>query len=314
MSATEGVLPAVAVAYSRLRQWGNPFPDADRYVSRLSNATYTHPKRGVQPVMVDGRVVPVVDRIYCGDMRLAIALGLHGGRTAPMERLLDVVIPILKSDELIWGFSGYATGGTCAADGGRSYAVEAVGMELLYEQLDSLAEKIGLVVDGASRTGVLGINGYLAQSWGIPTLGCAPLQGLDAIAPRTYLAVSGQTYRDRERLVGVLPDVLTCVGGGEGARRECLAALEARSVVLLMALKDYPDGSLMERCHSTGPGRSVADLMAAAQYYKAGLVVCRSLKEISAAVDQVLKARQVIGTRARSKRRQLISGLLRSRP
>jgi hypothetical protein len=47
------------------------------------------------------------------------------------------------------------------------------------------------------------------------------------MAPRNHMIVGGQTYQDREELVGSAPDLLLSFGGGGGTLNECLASLGA---------------------------------------------------------------------------------------
>lgn len=203
---------------------------------RLNHRTFRHPNEGVRPVMVDSDTLEQCPNIYASHpfrtalrQQFSVAVKSHQAAATLINGLFD-------RDELIWGVSGFASAE-------YEYHEEGRGLWELYSFL-SEQQQPSLVTDGGVTQGVLGLNGVLAALRGIPSLGCPPLQGLASLGQRKHVLVHGETYRDREMLVGSLPDILVCVGGGPGTIRECLHALEHGSVVLLLNLKTYQPGTL----------------------------------------------------------------------
>jgi hypothetical protein len=80
------------------------------------------------------------------------------------------------------------------------------------------------------------------------------------------------TYEGREQLVSATPDVLVCVGGGDGTLRECKGALGHGSVVILLAVCSYDPPSFVES------HRDITFLAEAED--KGQLFVCRRPQEI----------------------------------
>jgi predicted Rossmann-fold nucleotide-binding protein len=107
-------------------------------------------------------------------------------------------------------------------------------MHALFAELNYSNRMPELIVNGGSRTGVLGLSAYIARLHGVQTLGFTPLQGLDNMAPQSQLIVGGNTYRDREKLVGAAADVLTVWGGQGGTERECEAAVDRHIPVFMV--------------------------------------------------------------------------------
>jgi predicted Rossmann-fold nucleotide-binding protein len=232
-------LPDDEESYRLLCERGEQVPATWRRIESLNGLTYEHPCRGRLEVMVDRAALAHAGRVYAGSNALRGALRERGASTATLIEVTRLVGRHLSTDTLVWGFSGYATAG-------YPCDVEAHSLAELYRYLSQLRTKPVLVVDGGVSTGVLGLNGVIAKQHQITTLGFIPLQGLGAMAPRDHVVVWGDTYQDREILVGTLPDILICVGGGAGTRRECQAALSNGSVVLLLAPRNYGPSSLSE--------------------------------------------------------------------
>ena len=135
------------------------------------------------------------------------------------------------------------------------------------------------------------MNSVVARSAGVPTLGFIPREGLASVGVRDHMVVAGDTYQDREVLVGTA-DILVCAGGFKGTVRECIEATLRGAAVLMLSLKDYPDSALPNTFQNYEELRDA---------YKAKrLVVCSSVEEIPARVDDVLQV-EIQGRRQRSR-------------
>ena len=283
-------LPSLAEAYGRLcSEVGDMFVDASQHALRLGGLLYTRSNGERWPVEVDARVLQAIGQIYA-DAQVLNELREYR-KVEPLSETVALFARLAGTSGLIWGFSGYATAG-------RAYRLEAEMMTVLYRYLASQIRLPVLATDGSSSAGVLGLSGVIAAAYGVPTLGFCCLQGLDCMAPRDHMVVSGHTYRDREELVGVAPDVLVAVGGHEATRRECGHALKNGGVVLMLAPQDYRPDSLMGSLHSSGSRQTFADLQPADR-----IVVCRSIAEVPAAVESVLEL--IAGTRRRVRSRRM---------
>jgi len=108
------------------------------------------------------------------------------------------------------------------------------------------------------------------------------------------MIIWGDTYRDRETLIGTIPDVLTCIDGGEGTIRECQTALRLGSSILLLALKDTPVPGSLPTIYQDN-----AEMTAAIN--DGTMVVCRSAEAIAESADQAIQAT------ARGKRQQRLN-------
>jgi hypothetical protein len=173
---------------------------------------------------------------------------------------------------VIWGVSGFATPGPdCSAEAG--------GLAALYQFLADSNRLPMLVADGGASVGVLGLNGLIADMHNVLTLGFTPLQGIASMGPRNHTVIWGNSYRDREQLVGLLPDALVCAGGGDGAGRECETTIDNGGPVLLLALKKYDEGTLPVTF------RSWPKLQQAES--EGQLVVCESLDDLPRCIGLV---------------------------
>lgn len=221
-------LPTYEDSYHSLCRNGTSFPASNRSVVNVRDGRLTIP--------VDHFALPGVGRLYTN--RGAIKRQI--GRRARFGHLGDVAEVVKTAHEggLIWGFSGYATPGP-------EYLREGRVMRMIFTALHQWYQLPSLVVDGGVSDGVPGLSGVIAPHYTVPTLGYVPLKGLDSYGPRTHLVAHKQTYREREVMVGVTPDILVCVGGAGGTIRECEAALRNGGVVLMLAPKnDYDEQSL----------------------------------------------------------------------
>ncbi len=174
------------------------------------------------------------------------------------------------TEDLIWGVSGFA-------EGGHDYTAEAHFLNVFYKYLVATDRKPCLSVDGGVSEGNLGLNAIAAAMHQIQTLGCIPLEGLASISARTFMIAWGNVYRDREILVGTIPDAILCMDGADATRRECQIALANEGVVFLMRLKDYGPKSL-GATYQNDP-----EMMKAITEKR--LFVCRSMSELRAALD-----------------------------
>lgn len=221
--------------------------------------------------------------LYIGDPALRLALEEQQIETKTWEDAMALLGSHLSSenDSLVWGFSGYATGGPDPVTGNPySYQVEADGLRKLYTYLADRNALPSLAVDGGVNEGFLALNSVVAQSAGVQTVGFLPEQGLKVPGIRDDTVVAGQTYEGRERAVATA-DVIVCAGGFKGTIRECIKGVRGGAAALLLDLKDYPDNSLPNVFHED------EDLHRA--FEEKRLVVCKNLDEIPERVDALLQ-------------------------
>lgn len=229
--------------YQQLCETGKPLPGLNPRVSSLPNLSYIHSDGSTRRVFIENEALGAVGCVHAGeDVRAALS-GKHI-HAAPLEDAVDLIDRRFQEDNLIWGVSGFASGGF-------NYTIEAKALHTLYDYLVATERKPGLSVDGGTSEGSLGLNAVITEMHGIQTLGCVPLEGLSSVSRRPFVIAWGNAYKDREVLVSTIPDVLVCVGGSDsdkpgagGSRRECQKALKNGSVVLLLALKNYGPDSL----------------------------------------------------------------------
>ncbi len=268
-------LPDLTRAYELLCTRGMYIPKGARQIEPLTGVEYRHPTKGRRPVTADIRMLSQSSRLYA-EVALHESLGSHGLAV----RAVGDVLSLLKErydQGLVWGFSGFATGGF-------SYAAEARAMRALHGSLKNMGLEPSLISDGGVSEGVLGLSGVLAERSGIPSLGFLPRQGLASAGQRTHMVVRMHTYEGRERLVGTVPDVLVCVAGGGGTLNECEAALNQGSVVLLMAVRGYDPPSFVES------HRDVRLLARAEDEANPRLFVCRGLQEVMSVASRAARA------------------------
>jgi hypothetical protein len=287
-------LTASARAYELLCAWGEQFPGRDRRVRAHGDVTYRHPGRGVQSVAIDRLALAGTGQVYAGQ-DLRAPFGKYGTEPAAAAQAVTVLSRAFEAGALVWGFSGFATPG-------YSYAAEAQGMSALLGYLTAAGSEPALITDGGVSAGVLGLSGVLARRHGIPAMGFLPKQGLASFGPRDHLVVHMDTYPERERLVGTAPDVLVCVGGGAGTRRECAAALENGSTVILLALKDYGPASAATAHHEGDSMRSAAR--------QGRLLRCHAVPGIPEAARLATAAAARFSVPARAARMTALAGLL----
>lgn len=240
----------------------------------LEDVTFEHPRKGRLEVGIDEDALAQQGAIYTAEPGLRRALALRDIHTQDFAAASQLVGRYLEDDKLVWGFSGYATAG-------YAYSVEAAALSRVYEHLARKRKQPGLSIDGGVSAGTLGLNGVIARMHEVPTLGYIPLQGLSSTGTRDHLVVWGDTYKDREIMVGTTPDVLVCAAGAEGSQRECQIAVRLGSAVLLLALKDYGPNSLPSTY------RTFDDLRAAED--SGSLVVCSSLEDVPEALETLMQ-------------------------
>lgn len=271
-------LPTLAEALASLCSDGDQFSSAPLAPRPLGDLTYTHPKKGERPVKADNGILRATGKFYTSNRALRCAIRKEGGRVVTFSRLslLTRVGCAFANPRPIWGISGFATPGfNCEP--------EAAAMSIVFQHFASTDARMPqLIVDGAAGAGVLGISGVLAQQYDIPTLSVSPLQGLSTMAPRGRVAIFGHTYKDREIIIGMLADILLCVGGGEGAKREALTTLACGGVVLLVAIKNDGPHTL------AGSWQQAPELVAAERAGR--LVVCSTIDELPQCLERVIAA------------------------
>jgi hypothetical protein len=298
------IRPDLQPAYDLLCSQGQQFPEPHETI-QLNGLYFTHPRKGEHPINIDREVLAMQGALYVGDPALRSALREQEIETKIWEDALTLLGSHLGSenDSLVWGFSGYATGGMDPVTGQPySYHAEAEGLLRLYTHLADKNALPSLAVDGGVSEGFLALNSVVAQSAGVRTVGFLPEQGLGAAGVRDDLVVGGQTYEGREKAVATA-DVLLCAGGFKGTIRECIKAVKGGAAALLLDLKDYPDNSLPNVFHKD------KDLREAFEDKR--LVVCKNLDEIPECVDQL---RQIDVKSSRPGRKKILTEFLTPKP
>lgn len=232
-------LPSPEEALNLLRETGEMLSDDFRR-TELTGIFRTDSDGNRVPVVIDTRVIPVIKELFTADSSLQTALKMHGAVVKPINAIEDILATCIRRG-IVWGFSGFAT--PSKQLGGGDYKAEAEAMERVYGLLSG-SRKPQLVIDGGVSAGVLGLSGVLGTQHGVETLGVVPRKGLGHWGPRTRMIVWGNTYQDREKLVGALPDILICVGGADGTMRECIQAIKQGSIVIILAPRIYKSTSL----------------------------------------------------------------------
>lgn len=272
-------LPSAQVALASLRENGNQFQTVPLVPEPMEGVTYLHAKKGVRAVEADPRVLAATGQFYVANEMLRRAIHQKGGRVESLQSGVSFIKQAYAQRRVVWGVSGFASiGYPCN--------VQADQLAVFYDYLAS-QHRDAIVCDGAAGAGVLGISGVMAEARGITTLGVTPLQGMSTMAPRTHMLVYGDTYQQREVIVGLLPDILVIVGGGPGAEREGVATLKSGGRVLLL---DDPDNSSI-------PWRAVPEMMQAVGEKR--MLVRGQLDEIVGAASELhaVAARAVRGLR-----------------
>lgn len=284
--------PTLQPAYESLCDQGKYFPEPHPLVE-LDEPTFTHPRHGELPISIDPAALMLQGMTYVGDPVLAASLELNSVPVTSTAHASSLLASRLRDkDGRVWGFSGFATGGFDAVTNEPyGYREEGEGLRELYGQLQERDQLPCLAIDGGVSEGFLAMNSVVARSAGVPTLGFIPREGLASVGVRDHMVVAGDTYQDREVLVGTA-DILVCAGGFKGTVRECIEATLRGAAVLMLSLKDYPDSALPNTFQNYEELRDA---------YKAKrLVVCSSVEEIPARVDDVLQV-EIQGRRQRSR-------------
>lgn len=212
-------------AFERLCRTGELMDDPSDRELLDTGLSYVHPTKGTRQIVIDTRLLGA-GKFYVPSAQLATILKFRGAEVGRYDNLR----PILFADGLTCGFAGFASAQA-------NYKAEGKVIQAIFETIKK-ANPV-LIVDGGAKAGVLGFSGVLAAEHRIPSLGVTPLQGLKSFAPRNHHFIWGNTYQDREQVVGTLAKILFCIGGGDGTRREAQAAIKAGNVVVLLSPKVY---------------------------------------------------------------------------
>lgn len=281
----------VAGQLRRLGETGNSIPDEARSLCELSGA---HAGRGAErsPVSVDAVTLARSNTVYAEQ---ALLRPLEGA-DIKARRLADALGVLSEAfndtNRLVWGVSGYA-------EADHNYTSEVAALKSLYTTLQAFDDSPSLVIDGGGSVGVLGASALCAAQRNIPTLGYTPLKGLASVGMRTHTVVRMDTFRQREILVGTTPDVLVCVGGGEGTLRELERTALGGSAALILVPQRYPGKDALWKTY-----KQSAKLRSACSAGR--IVYCDDMRELRGAVSAVRQAaRQHSVTRRRHRLRAL---------
>ena len=268
---SERRLPAAAQALGSLRVDGNQFATVPLAPRLLGGVLFVDPQDGPGQVEADDRVLQATGRVYTSNAMLRRQLRERRARAGTMVEALRLIAGYYRQERVMWGVSGYASiGPDCGP--------EADLLEALYGYF--VSQKIrrpSVVYDGGAGAGALGINGVLGAEHRICTLGVTPLKGIASMAPRDHMLVYGHTYRQREVIVGSLPDALVVAGGGDGAMREAVGTVNAGGRVLLAGRRGL----------AASWGR-VPALVSAKRMQR--LVICQDPSGIAEAAEQMRRA------------------------
>lgn len=287
-------------SYDSLCFQGEQFTEPHETI-QLEGLTFAHLKKGDVPIKIDREVLASQGTLYVGDPALRYALHGYGIEADGHENAMLFLASHLddKAEKLVWGFSGYATGGIDSETGKPyGYTEEAESLLALYNYLQEEGNAPSLAIDGGVSEGFLALNSVVAASANVPTLGFIPKQGLKSVGIRDHMVVAGETYPDREALVATA-DALVFGGGADGTTRECIQAVRNGAAALVLWHEKYRDDALPNTFLEHKDLREAFD--------DGRLVVCKSLEEIPEKVDQVL---QVDVKASRPRRVKAIAGLL----
>lgn len=228
-------LPTADEAIASIRATGNPLATAP-VLTTLKDVTFADPYTGdLRQVAFDSRVLQKTAALYASDSRLREHLTPHHWGVRPATELGGLLQVAHCSSNLFWGFSGYTSVG-------RRYDPWVDAMQRIYQHFSSARHfRPRLVSDGGTAAGIPALNSILAEQHDIECIGLTPLQGVDDMGTHDIMLIHGTAYKDLDEIVGTLPDVLVCLGGGAGTQRECLQAINVgNTVVLVMPVTDGP--------------------------------------------------------------------------
>jgi len=296
----EQELPKAEESIASIRTNGDPFADSPLSPLTLEGVTYEHPEKGTQNVALDPRVLG--GYVYTNHEPLRSSINDLGITYAwLLEDFVDGLREAHTAPRLFWGFSGFASKGK-----GCGCELEADAMETIYGYFVRSSNRPRLVCDGGSGAGVLALNGVLAAKYDIESVGFTPFQGVASMGVRDQMVIARPTYKSREVLVGTLPDILVCVGGGGGTRREAVHAVEAGNIVLLVMLRGKDNPDILAGSWHLDPKLMEAN--------EAGtLLVCEYLEDLPRALEKARKLATQTGWRKqRETRIDTLSALLKA--
>ena len=256
-----------------LRTTGDQFTDEVRRSNRLPLPGIYMAGDAAKPALYDARIIPTIPAMIAPDSHVSRALSEIRPGLSTTDNASETISAWLAGDGITLGFSGYGTGG------GYGYGAEYDSIDEIFTHCAATGLSIDGIVDGATGYGVPGLSGLLAQKHRLTTMGFAPLRSLRGAATRDTFTVVGEEFGDEAPALGATPDVLIALGGGPNAEKEVNAALSLGSLVILAAVKAYPDSSVVYL-----PERS-AEARAAQAAER--LVVCTSIDGIKSVLDAV---------------------------
>ncbi len=289
-------LPPFDVAYKTLCAHGAHIEPEHRRIVRLNGIAARDGNR-ILPVLVDTFAMQGVGQLYAGEeMRILLNRQMAVGSNSLTAFDCMLGKAYSNRNRLLIGFSGYGTAG-------RPYDVEAQAMQAVLARLRQIGQVPSLIVDGGVSDGVPGLSGLLAKRAGVSSLGFVPKSGLDAIGPRDHLVVRKSTFQERERLVGLAPDAIICLNGHDATVRECVAAGEAGSVILLLAFRSSYD-------HRSFAGRYETLSKLRKTMSERRLRVCRDPKNLLADVRWMVQTALEASVPNRRSRQRTINTIL----
>lgn len=237
--------------------------------------TFRHAKYGALPVRILTGQLPGVGKMYVQNNTLAKTLRGYGVETSPWRTFAHMASSQFSSKRSFFlGFSGYT-------DPRFSYELELRTIRAIYQHLLSKGRLPTSVSDGGGKDGVLGANARAARQFNVKSIAFTPLQGLETLSSRDHIVVWGDTFHQREVLVGLLPDMLLVVGGQKSAINVCVQAADFDTPVVIIEAKKYKDPQGI-----TNTWRQVPKLVKA--HTKKRLFVCRPDDDIPSALDRAL--------------------------
>ncbi|HYG84419.1 MAG TPA: hypothetical protein VD907_06110 [Verrucomicrobiae bacterium] len=254
---------------------------------------YTHPEHGIREVALSQHTQKTLQMAYAPEPLLK-PLRRHRVNARPLREAVTWLQQQMTKGWIL-GCSGFAT-----AMSSDDYSIDRAVLRQLYAYLKHKNALPILTTDGGTGVGALQANADIASQFRVPTLGCTPISALakDHVGPRQRTIIGGANYKERERLVGALPDILLCLDGKDGTLREAEMAASCGSIVVLVSLRSYEGGPIDTHLRMKHLRRAVM---------QGRVVTCRLRRgeDVVEAFEVALKLREWIGSTGSDRLRKI---------
>jgi hypothetical protein len=261
-----------------LQATGDQFSAEDRKAHLLQlPSVWTAKGNTSKPVLYDTRILSLTPSVIAPSAQAYRALEAIRPQQTTTQDATAFIDLQLNGEGVILGFSGYGTGG------GYKYKEEYEGIDGIFSRCKVAGISIDGVIDGATGYGVPGLSGALAKQHGHSSTGFVPFNNLHYAAPRDTLVVIGEKFGDEASALGAIPDLLVAFGGEQNAEKEIRTAMSMGSMVVLAALRKYPENSAAYLLSRSQTAKTA---------HQAGkLVVCNNIDELKTLFDDLDIAR-----------------------